>query len=153
MIRRATIGDHTGILNCLVKMLDELTDIYPGPNNAISTWINKNLVSGYVLVAEHNGKIIGTFAGSIVFFPWNDEMKILNEEWFFVDKDYRKGGIGIKIIDTVKEFANLHKISVKFDVMCDRDAEKKDRFFEMKGMTYLGGNFIYGMGVRNGVFK
>lgn len=148
IIREATVFDHTGIMKCLIKMLDELNNVYPAPNKALSSWINDILVHGYCIVAEEDNEIVGTFGTSYAHYPWNSDVVFMNENWFFLDKGHRKGGIAKKMVDHIKSFADRGGMSVKFDVMCDTDAEKKDRFFEMQGMIYLGGNFIYGMGVR-----
>lgn len=148
IIREATVFDHTGIMKCLIKMLDELNKVYPAPNNALASWITGVLVNGYGLVAEEEGEIVATFGGSFVTYPWNSEVVLLNENWFFVDKKHRKYGVARKMVSHIKNFADNRGISIKFDVMCDTDAEKKDLFFEMQGMIYLGGNFIYGVGAR-----
>lgn len=145
IIRDATIYDHTGICRCLDLWLQEPSVIFPPGNRALSSWVNGVLTAGYCLVAEDEGKIVGVLGASICTFPWNDTVQFLNEDFFFVVGGYRKGGTALKMINAIIAFAKERQIILKMDVMCDKDFAKKDRFFRMKGLVHLGGNFIFGL--------
>lgn len=146
IIRNATMFDHTGILECLIRWLDEGSVDYPPPTSALGYWISKVLRDGYVLVIEEDGKIVGTIGMSYTHFPWNDKMWIMNNEWLHILTENRANGVADKLIKLVKEYADNRKMPIRFDVMNDKDVDKKDRFIQMKGARYVGGNFIYGLG-------
>lgn len=146
IIRRATLFDHTGLLCSICDQIKERVTDYPEPNGAIGNWINNTLQRGIVFVAEEGGKIIGTIGMGVTHFPWNDEIEILTNEWLHVDKQYRKDNVASKLIDKIKQFADERKIIVVINVINDKEVKKVDRFLEMKGMRYMGGNFIYKLG-------
>lgn len=141
---KARLNDIPEIAICLTQMLAETSSLYPQPNDALPAWIERVMGSGIVLVVRKEGQIIATAGLEVAHFPWNNEALVLNENWFFVSRPHRSKGTAVEMIKGIKAASDLAKVPVKFDVMCSTDAEKKDRFFEMQGMEYLGGNFIYG---------
>lgn len=146
-IREATILDHTAIVKSIIKQIEGRVLNYPPANKAIAVWVTNVLVRGYVVVAEFDGEIVGTIGMGMTHFPWNDEVWILNNEWLHVDEEYRHHGVASAIIEKVKEFANNKGIIVRFDVINDGKIDKIDRFLQIKGLRYMGGNFMYGLSV------
>lgn len=146
IIREATIFDHTGILNCLIEWFDEASVDYPKPNKEMGNWINHILMEGYCVVAEENGIIVGTSGLGYTKFPWNDQAWLLNSEWFHVTKQFRRGGTAKKIIDMVKAYAEERNIPIIMGISSGVDTVKKQRFLQMTGASFVGGNFIYGLG-------
>ena len=146
IIRNATIFDHTGILTCIIKWLDECSIGFPRVNTAIAEWINQVIINGYCIVAEEDGVIVGCCGMTYTHFPWNDKVAILNSEWFHVDKEFRHSGTARKMIDEIKGFASDRNLPVIMGISNGVDTEKKKRFLQITGATHVGGNFIYGLG-------
>lgn len=145
IIREATIFDHTGILSCIIKWIDEAAISYPKPNNGIAEWVTNVLMGGYGVVAEKEGKIVGTIGMTFTKFPWNNETWIMNNEWIHVDKEHRKGGTASKLIEAVKSFANERKLPIVMGIVNGVDIDKKTRFMKISGATHSGSNFVYGL--------
>lgn len=146
IIRDATILDHTELVKSIMRQIEARILNYPAPNKAIAVWVMNVLLNGYVVVAEEDGALVGTIGMGYTHFPWNDEIWIMNNDWLHVDEKYRHHGIANQLIDKVKEFAAEKNIIARFDVINDGKVEKIDKFLEIKGMRYMGGNFIYGLG-------
>lgn len=148
IIREATILDHTEIVKSIMRQIEARILNYPAPNNAIATWVMSVIMNGYVIVAEQEEKIVGTIGMGFTHFPWNDEIWIMNNDWLHVDEDFRTHNLASQLIEKVKEFATQKGLIARFDVINDGKVEKIDKFLEIKGMRYMGGNFIYGLGGR-----
>lgn len=146
IIRESTIFDHTGILLCIIKWIDESPINYPTPNKALSEWVHNVLMNGYCVVAEEDGYIVGTTGFSFSHLPWNNEEWILNNEWLHVDSEYRKGGTAKRMIEMGKAFAASKNLPIITGVLNGTELTKKERFLRMIGFQHVGGNFVYGMG-------
>jgi len=60
----------------------------------------KNLIA---FVAEENGKIVGVVGGLIAHSIFDKSQLIGQETIWYVDKDYRNGTIGLKLIKTFED--------------------------------------------------
>lgn len=148
IIREANIFDHTGIMVSIIKWIDESSIAYPVPNRAMAGWVNNVLEKGYCVVAEEDGRIVGTMGMTFTKFPWNDKEWIMNNEWLHVDIGHRKGGTARKILDKVLDFAKEKNIPLTMGIINGVDLRKKERFMKMTGALHLGGNFAYGLGAK-----
>jgi GNAT superfamily N-acetyltransferase len=100
--------------------------------------------AGLLIVAEDGGYICGVLALGIHHWPWNRQQgRFLTNHHFFVEQEYRKGGTAQKLIEAAKVVARARDLPLRIDLMGAGDRETKDRFMQMMGFTYLGGQFYF----------
>jgi hypothetical protein len=143
---KANEFDISDIMRCLVKWLDSTNIPYPPTTKALMQWVASVVSQEASFIAISDNKVIGTAALSYFNFPWNHEFILLNNDWFFVESGYRQYGTAQKLIDAMKAFSSEIGLPIYTSIINGIDTDKKDRFFQMNGLKYLGGNFIFNMG-------
>jgi GNAT superfamily N-acetyltransferase len=144
-IRYANIFDHTEILNRLLRQLETCPVKYPTYDGAATHWVSNVLTNGYCLVAETDNKLVGICGFLLSKFPWNSSFLILNNEWFFVEEAYRKYGIAKKMLEKAKDYSDTSNVPLLMGINNGELIKEKDKFLEINGVKYVGGNFIYGI--------
>jgi GNAT superfamily N-acetyltransferase len=144
-INRATIYDHGAIVELLIAWFDECQDeSIPRPCAYSGQWLADLIAKHIVLVAKHDGKLIGVIGLKFTHFPWNNEVSILTDNFFMTDPEYRYLGVADKLIKASKSFAKEFKHILVIGHFSGLHPELKDRYLSSKhGFKYLGGNFIY----------
>lgn len=62
---------------------------------------------------------------------------------FFVSPKYRKSRCSALLLQKSKEYARLNNMDLIVSVLTNRDAELKDKFFRMYGLSNAGGTYLY----------
>lgn len=144
-INRATPYDFSKIYELLVDWFKECAcDLIPKPCNYSTVWLADLIAKHIVLIAKVNEKVVGTIGLRLTYFPWNNEVQALTDDFLMTDKEYRHLKVADKLIEAAKKVA----VDLKFILMMGHfsglHAELKDKYFsKFHGFKYLGGNFIY----------
>lgn len=155
-IRRATPWDMTPVAVLLFKgVTEQAEDIwYPRPN------VTKGMAhvlcmidQGFVGVAEEvtdvtdHRLIVAAIGMTVAQFEWSDDW-FLQNEWFYVDKDYRATDIAANLLKFVEEWADTQHtpegggLPIVIGMLSGLDTDLKDHLMERRGYAYGGGNFI-----------
>jgi len=141
-IRTAKPLDVSNLGRLLIEAQDE-AGAYPEFDQTMGlNWITRTLTSGYVLVADVSGRLVGTLALTNYQFPWSPQW-YMYLEWLYVQKKFRKAGAFNALIEACHMHADEHDAPLFAGVSsADKDVFLKDRAFQLQGYTYVGGDFI-----------
>ena len=109
----------------------------PVNSEKLTTAINNALHRGVVIVAEVDGRIIGSIGGMETSDWWSSE-KYLADMWFFVYKEHRKSNIASKLIKSFMQVAKEANVKIKLGHVYSGDGERKDKFYERLGLSKVG---------------
>lgn len=143
-IRGAVPRDCTPLYDLLVQYFDGLTLLYPGPVEAPTmAWGLSVIVKGGVFVAEQDGKLIGSVGLEFGNFPWAPSERYLNGVWFYVTPERRQGGTATRLMNVAKDTARRNKCSLRLDNVWGVEPERQDRYREINGFRFVGGNHVW----------
>lgn len=143
-INRATILDHSRILNLLITWFDEaLLKGLPNVCGYTGVWLSTLISQHLVLMACQGDKLVGCIGLKLGYLPWNNEVNILVNEFLMTEKEARKLGVADKLIKAAKDFAKKGGLILTMGHFSGKDAELKDRYLGHHGFKYGGGNFFY----------
>jgi len=98
---------------------------------------------GLLLVAEKDGKIIGSIAGIIAPWMLSFQQSTITETWWWVDPEYRTTMAGVKLL---REFENKARgLGVSFCMMGTHDVyteDKLQRFYRKLKYKHLEHKYI-----------
>lgn len=141
-IRPAKPLDSSNLVRLLTAAHDEAGTYPPVDQTLGLNWITQTLTSGYIIVADVSGRLVGTLALTNYQFPWSSK-SYMYLEWLFVQKKFRKGGAFEALIKACHAFADEHDAPILAGVSSgDREVFLKDKMFQQHGYTYIGGDFI-----------
>lgn len=141
-IRQAKPYDASNICRLLEQMATSDDGLYPDPDqHMVIAWVTSILNEGYVVVAEKSGRLVGTVAVTNFVFPWSPK-RYLYVDWMYVSRKFRDGGVFDGIMTGLHAYADKLNAPIFGGISSGRDARLKDRLMQMKGYTYLGGQFI-----------
>jgi predicted N-acetyltransferase YhbS len=145
LIRKAKPLDAVKIVRLLWQAYEEDGNLYPEPTEVLAlNWVVGMLNEGHVIVAEKEGRLVGSVAVSNYRFPWSEKW-YLYVDWLFVSKGFREGGVFEGLMKSVHDFADSQGdrgAPIFGGISSGKDARLKDRLLQMKGYHYLGGQFI-----------
>lgn len=145
ILRKAHGLDIAKLGRLLLAWLEESDFNYPGYCDYTPVWLANFMYNNIVTIAEVDGKIAGSLGLRYGHFPWNNEAKAFFCEFLMVDKDYRSFDIAKSLVSNAKLLSDECNIPVFLGIMTGNLADKKDRFLEICGFKYAGGNFVYGV--------
>lgn len=144
-LRSGTIFDATSILLLLLKMHREMPSAasFPVHHGKAAQAIAGVLSNGLCLVVEdEDSLIVGSIGGYIGKNLWYSDQAVLGDTWFFVHPDHRKSTAADTLVSAfLAEGARL-KIPVQLAHIAGDDLERKDKFFERKGLVKMGSVFF-----------
>jgi|TARA_R110000803_G_scaffold60341_1_gene119526 N-acetylglutamate synthase-like GNAT family acetyltransferase len=141
-IREATMQDIKPIYEMLLNMHSETKiKLAPVKPEKLYNTIKLALEEGIVLVAEVEGKIIGSLGGMKNCDWWSDE-KHLSDIWYYVAPEKRNSLAAIKLVKNFIYSGNSAKLKIKLGHVFSGDIERKDKFFERLGLTKAGSLFV-----------
>jgi predicted N-acetyltransferase YhbS len=141
-VRQAKAYDATNLCRLMEQAYEDQGGMYPEvyPRSML-VWITEVLLSGYTIVAEKSGRIVGSMALTDFTFPWSPRA-YLSVEWFYVNKSFRENGTADALITAAHAFADEGNVGILAGMTSAKDPELKDRLMRMKGYTYMGGTFM-----------
>jgi len=113
----------------------------PVNSEKLTLVISDALHRGVVIVAEIDGKIVGSIAGMETSDWWSDKL-YLADLWFFVYKEHRKSRAAIKLVRSFLEVGREAKVTVKLGHVYSGDLDRKDNFYERLGMAKVGSLYM-----------
>lgn len=145
-IRAATAIDNVAIYRLLLRYFEELPKEIPYPRPVETptvAWILGLIARQGVVVLETEGRIIGSAALEVDRFAWNPMTEHLHGHWLYVAPEFRKGGAGAKLIETVKDVARRNGKNVMVGAIWGYEPELMDRMFAMKGFVRVGSAYLW----------
>lgn len=141
IVRAATVLDATPLYRIINRYLEENPMGYPPPvPNSAMAWGLALVMKGGVVVAEQDRRLIASVAVEVGNFAWNPGAKYLNGVWIYVAPEHRSGGVGNRLIKAAKDIAKSNNLPLRLDNIFGIEPEVQDRWREMHGFRYLGGN-------------
>ena len=104
-------------------------------------WILSILEQGFVVVADLNGRIVGTASAEPYRPNWSRKW-LMDMSFLYVLPSFRRDGIAEKLIQAVTNFADKHGAGLTFGIETMDKPLIKDRLLKIAGWTYAGGNFL-----------
>lgn len=144
-LRMANARDIIVLLD-LLTVYFELNPGMPKPESDMSliAWglgiINRN---GCIVAVNNDDDIVGTIAFELGNFPWAPKTPYMNMVWFYVVPERRAGGTANHLIRSIRDIAVRNNMMLRIDNMWGVEAEKQDRYREINGFTYMGGNHVW----------
>ena len=100
----------------------------------LAYWMNHVLI-----VAELDGNIAGMFGGEYCCHPWNPEMTVLVEHFWWVDPEARSKGVGKALLEEfISRGSHCHAIKVHLE----NTSGVPDSFMERFGLRLKERTFI-----------
>lgn len=141
-IRPAKPYDVANICRLLEQAYDDSGGIYPEVHApSMLRWVTETLQSGYVVVAEKAGRIVGSMSLTDFQFPFSPRW-YLTMDWFYVHRGFRENGTADALLSAAQAFADEGNMPIFAGLTSAKDAKLKDRLMRMKGYTYMGGTFM-----------
>ena len=138
IIRRAVPKDVSELHKMLIDMYSRIEiPASPLSKNKILAVIKETMETGIVIVAEVEGKIIGSLGGVASCDWWSDE-KTLGDMWFYVTPDKRNSRAAVKLVKCFIKIGKEIKMKVKLGHFYSGDIERKDKFFDRLGFVKTG---------------
>lgn len=141
VIRPAEVLDAVNIVKLLRAEWQELAKDGLGVLNERKglEWVLTSINHHFVLVADLQGRIVGTIALKPLEIPWGDGI-FLGQLWFYVFPTFRKGDIAEQLARAAEALADRHGL---FTMFRSEFASELPRLFEKRpgckhtGMFYM----------------
>ena len=138
IIRRAVPEDVSEIHKMLIDMYNRIeVPASPLSERKVLDVIKSAMKKGIVIVAEVEGKIIGSLGGMANSDWWSDQ-KHLSDIWFYVSPDKRNSRAAVKLVKCFIKIGKEIKMKVKLGHYYSGDIERKDKFFDRLGFVKAG---------------
>ena len=138
IIRRAVPEDVSQIHKMLIDMYSRIEiPASPLSERKVLDVIKSAMEKGIVIVAEVEGKIIGSLGG-MANSDWWSEQKHLSDIWFYVSPDKRNSRAAVKLVKCFIKIGKEIKMKVKLGHYYSGDIERKDKFFDRLGFVKAG---------------
>ena len=138
IIRRAVPEDVSEIHKMLIDMYNRIeVPASPLSEKKVLEVIKSAMKKGIVIVAEVEGKIIGSLGGMANSDWWSDQ-KHLSDIWFYVSPDKRNSRAAVKLVKCFIKIGKEIKMKVKLGHYYSGDIERKDKFFDRLGFVKAG---------------
>lgn len=143
-IRAAGARDATPLYDCLFGYFDECSMFYPPPIEAdLMAWGLGVVNKGGCILAECEGKIVGSLGLELGFYPWNHKVTFLNGVWLYVVPEFRNGSTGVRLIKAAKEIADKNSTGLRLDEVWKYRPFLMGKLKERLGFHHVGGNWVY----------
>lgn len=143
MLTLATRHDIPGLVGLCENFIEEFS-LPPGDQAKIEAMLNWHLEHGFLVTAMKNGDIIGVLALHPETYWYSDE-QFVTDTVFYVHPRGRKSRAAQMLMEAGKEYAKELGLPMMLAVSSGGNVEKKDRFYERKGFSRIGGVFYRGV--------
>jgi len=106
-------------------------------------WVVENVAYAAWLVEDEHGEPLGSISLH-EDTTWYSTEPYLTDGWFYVVPEKRDSGIGIMLLETVKEFAKDKGLPLMVGVFNMKDALRTSQMLQRHGFTMAGGLFMAG---------
>jgi GNAT superfamily N-acetyltransferase len=154
MVRRLeqSSRDVTDLLRLLADMHEKWGLALPPLNMgkaAQSMWECEQ--NGIIFVADRPE---GGFAGAIALLEqpyWFSDETFLADKFFYVRQEDRASRVAAELLSAAKKYASILEKPLSIVVWNGEDIERKDAFFERKGLRRVGGVYLRGLDKEEGL--
>ncbi len=129
------------VFHLLQEMAAELPADMPVNHTNVLQKIDELFTNGLILVAERDGKIVG----SIGVGPkqwWFSDRWFLGDDWIFVSEKHRKSRIAVQMLRKIKEFADKTGLPLGVSVFSFNQVSRKSKLFR-RYFTPVGETYFY----------
>ena len=148
VIRKAEIKDKTEIIELSIQFYKESLKSYGLAFNflTLDKLVEEFINNKIVIVSEVNGKVVGVIAGIVSPSMFDNNQKIGQEIIWYIDKEYRRGSIGIRLLKEFEKQCKLNGANLLVMVyMGNLNSELLDRFYKLNNYKLLENQFIKGV--------
>lgn len=146
VIRNAGPRDASNVVRLLMEWHDSIGIEYPQPiEGDVLKWVVAIMTNGYVIVAERAGRLIGTIGVQPTPLPFNMKEVVLRDQFFYVTKAHRDGGVANALMKKVQAWAAIGRIPLIMNIISGLNTEKLDRYYQIQGGIYAGGTLVFGL--------
>lgn len=147
-LRMARGSDATPLYNMLMGYFAEFMAFYPPPEEMPTiAWGLTVIQTGAVVLAveqtDDGEKLIGCMGLERGAHPWAPRAQYFNTVWFYVIPERRTGGTANHLVKAAKDIAEANQIPLRMDYVWGLEPSKQDRYREIMGFTYAGGNYLW----------
>ena len=143
-IRRAVPEDVSELHKMLIDMYSRVEiPASPLSEKKVLEVIKSAMEKGIVIVAEVEGKIIGSLGGMANSDWWSDQ-KHLSDIWFYVSPDKQNSRAAVKLVKCFIKIGKEINMKVKLGHYYSGDIERKDKFFDRLGFVRTGSLYTEG---------
>jgi GNAT superfamily N-acetyltransferase len=147
IIREATIEDIPKMVEMASRfhqyaLVDKGFKFSPPDFARYSTFLMESSIAN-ILIVDVDEEAVGAIAGAVL--PWfmDSSQLVLTELWWWVDPEYRKGGLAFKLLDALTEWGKYLGASKMIMVSIEAEREETVRkYYKRKGFSYMEMQFI-----------
>lgn len=147
-LRMARASDTTPLYRMLMGYFAEFMAFYPPPEEMPTIiWGLTVIQTGAVVLAveqtDQGEVLIGVMGLERGNHPWAPSRQYFNTVWFYVIPERRKGGTANHLVKAAKDIAAANQIPLRMDYVWGLEPQKQDRYREIMGFSYAGGNYLW----------
>lgn len=141
-LRFATLEDTEALFHLLLGLHQEQAAVPLNPIKADGQ-LRHSIEHDVVLVAEHEGKLIGSICLRTWDF-WYSDAQMLIDKWFYVDPKYRRLGTAKKLIDAAKKWAREVDMRLTLAIASPNRLKAKMRLLRRWGFYVMAAHMMEG---------
>ena len=127
----------------------------PSITEAMEAWVLRCIENGYVIVATDSGRLYGVAGIVQSFLPWNQEVPILHDQFFYVPRtrattgerairaERRVPGVANALLGALKAYAERRKMPLIMGIISGYETGKLERWYGIQGGQYIGGTLVF----------
>lgn len=141
-VRKAETKDIVNIAKLLKSgWKDQIVEYAPIDDLRGYRWLLSIIETGFLAVADLNGRIVG--AACVIPFkpPWSTQW-LLDMQFLYIMPNFRQAGVAEGLISAVQGFADKVELPMTFAIQTGEKPLVKDRLIQMAGFTYVGGSYL-----------
>jgi len=96
---------------------------------------------GFAMVGDVNDEVVGCLLGA-ENAPWFSSQKRASDLFTYVDPDYRRTGLGLRLYRAFRAWAHERNLKVSLGQLTGVETERMERLFERFGLTKMGASYI-----------
>lgn len=131
MIRHATTLDRDYIVEFVKRFYQQTSysKVAPFCNETVANLTEHLIKTGIMLLATHEGKLIGILGLAITPFIFNSNYLSCTEVIWYVDPEHQKSGIGVELIQRADKIRQLKGCASFQMVRLEESPAKLDELF------------------------
>lgn len=151
----------------IARLLDEwiATSAVPWPPSqprAMDEWVLHTIDTGYVAIAESDGRLLGTAGIQLCYLPWNVDQPMAEDAFFYVPRARARSdglsndrveraarrvpGVADALMTAIKLYCAKRNLPLLMQIISGSDTDKLERWYGIKGGRYIGGTMLFGLG-------
>jgi len=142
VVRPATVADLDGLVVLLFMMGREMSLFQVNEAKSIA-FIQSVLSTGFVLVAELNGEIVGSIGLTLTSFWYSDDTALV-DTWFYIKPNARRSSVALRLLRGAKQHSKELGLILIVGVFNLQETARKNKLYE-RLFTPIGEFFVTGV--------